>query len=345
MRDLYTRPPKSPYRISLQDLFTSPIWDISIQDFLIYLDLLCLFRGALYKILSQDLHYRSLRKSSLQDLSTGPLWEIPVHERSTRSLHKASTKDLYERSLLQELFTKSPHKTSIRQDPMRGLFTRSPDISQPPGKTSLKDLLTWAPYKIFSQDLLKDLISTRPPEIPGPPRPPHRSSTKSLHQPQMRHLYTRSPDTPGPPRSLHKSSLQDRHKASMRDLFTRALYKVFSQDHHVWHLYTIQDLLISLDLLGLFTGALYKISSRDPYQRSLWEISITGAPSKISSQDLYQPRPLWNVSALYYKISPQDFYERSLYNISSSLQRSLHKSQMRHLYTGSPGIPGPPTSQ
>ena len=164
-------------------------------------------------------------------------------------------------------------------------------------------------------------------------------------------------------------------RKSTRDLSTGTLYLTGP----------IQDLLISLDLLGPFTGALYKISSqdlyerslhkssrqglftrppcltslykisckissRDPYQRSLWEISITGAPYKISSQDLYQARPLWNVSALY-KISSQNLCERSLpksslqdlfglftgalYKISSQdlYERFLQKSSLQDLFT------------
>ena len=80
MRHLYTRSPdipglsRSPHRSSLQDLFTRPPCEISIQDRLISLDLLGLFTRALYKISSQDLYERSLYKSSLQDLLTRPLW-------------------------------------------------------------------------------------------------------------------------------------------------------------------------------------------------------------------------------------------------------------------------------
>ena len=78
----------------------------------------------------------------------------------------------------QELPTRLVHKTS-----MRNLGAKSPDISGPLGKTSVKDLL-----KVCE-------------------RPPHKTS--------MRDLYTRPPEIPGPPRSLHRSSLQD--------LFTRPL--------------------------------------------------------------------------------------------------------------------------
>ena len=61
----------------------------------------------------------------------------------------------------------------------------------------MRHLKTRALYKIYSQD-------------------PHmrRLYTRALYKissqdPQMRHLYTRSPDIPGPPRSPHRSSLQD----------------------------------------------------------------------------------------------------------------------------------------
>ena len=115
---------------------------------------------------------------------------------STRFPDVLVTLNLLPRPLLeispQELPTRLVHKTS-----MRNLGTKSPDISGPPGKTSVKDLLkaldllnllTGALYKISSQD------------------PYERSLYKSS---------LRSPDIPGPPRSLNRSSLQD--------LFTRPL--------------------------------------------------------------------------------------------------------------------------
>ena len=104
----------------------------------------------------------------------------------------------------------------------------------------------------------------------------------------------------------------------MKDLYTRVL----------------QDLLISLDRLGLFTGALYKISSQDLYERSLY---------KSSRQDLFT-RPLWEISLQelstrsLHKTSMRDLYTRALYKISSQ------DPHMRHLYTRSPDIPGPPRS-
>ena len=48
----------------------------------------------------------------------------------------------------QQLPTRLLHKTS-----MRNLGTKSPDISGPPGKTSVKDLLKGALSKFSSQDL------------------------------------------------------------------------------------------------------------------------------------------------------------------------------------------------
>ena len=81
---------------------------------------------------------------------------------------------------------------------MRNLGTKSPDISGPPGKTSVKDLLKGALYKFSSQDLYERSL--------------YKSSLQDLftgYPYDMRHLYTRSPDIPGPPRSLHRSSLQD----------------------------------------------------------------------------------------------------------------------------------------
>ena len=276
MRDLYTRAlykissqdlyKRSLYNSSLQDLFT-PIWDISIQDLRISLDLLGLFTGALHKISSQDLYERSLYKSSLQDLFTRPLWEISSQELSTRSLHrtpiwdisiqdplislnllglftgalyKISSQDLYERSLykssLQDLFTRPLWEISIQE-----LSTRSFH------KTSMRDLFTRALYKISSQDPRYETslykISWYP-WIQDDTRSFHKTSVRDLYtralykissqDPHMRHLYTRSPDIPGPPRSLHRSSLQD--------LFTRPLWEL-----------SIQDLLICLDLWDLLT--------------------------------------------------------------------------------------------
>ena len=187
----------------------------------------------------------------------------------------------------------------------------------------MRDLYTRALYKISSQD------------------------------PHMRHLHTRSPDIPGPPRSLHRRSPQDRftrplwmisiqelstrslHKTSMRDLYTRALYKISSQDLYERPLYkrclqdlftqppiwdiSIQDLLISLDLLGLLAGALYEISSRDHHMRHLYTRSpdIPGPPKSLhrsSLQNLFT-RPLWEIS------------------IQELSTRSLHKTSLRDLYT------------
>ena len=187
MRDLYTRPPykissqdlyeRPLYKRCLQDLFTGPpIWDISIQDLLISLDLLGLLAGALYEISSRDHHMRhlytrspdipgppkSLHRSSLQNLFTRPLWEISIQELSTRSLHKTSMRDLYTRALsLCKISSQDPH--------MRYLYTRSPDIPGPPRslhRSSLQDLFTRPLREISIQDLLIsrdlwDLLTTR----------------------------------------------------------------------------------------------------------------------------------------------------------------------------------------
>ena len=152
MKHLYTRspgiprPPGSLHRSSLQDLFTRPLWEISIQELstrsLHKTSTRDLYRRALYKISSQDLYERSLQKSSLQDLFTRPLWEIFIQELSTRSLQKTS---------------------------MRYLYTRSPDIPGPPRslhRSSLQDLFTRPPWEISIQDLLIsldlwDILTTR----------------------------------------------------------------------------------------------------------------------------------------------------------------------------------------
>ena len=144
MRYLYTRspdipgPPRSLHRSSLQDLLTRPLWEISIQDLLISLDLWDLLTTrSLQKTSARIQHAESTervaRTSSLQDLFTRPLWEISIQELSTRSLHKTS---------------------------MRYLFTRSPDIPGPPRslhRSSLQDLFTRPLWEISIQDLLISL--------------------------------------------------------------------------------------------------------------------------------------------------------------------------------------------
>ena len=122
MKHLYTRspgiprPPGSLHRSSLQDLFTRPLWEISIQELstrsLHKTSMRDLFRRALCKISSQDLYeislykisgypWRSLHRSSLQDLFTRPLWEISIQDL------------LISLDLWDLLTTRSPQKTSI----------------------------------------------------------------------------------------------------------------------------------------------------------------------------------------------------------------------------------------
>ena len=192
LRHLYTRspdipgPPRSLHRSSLQDLFTRPLWEISLQELsarsLHKTSMRDLFTRALYKSSSQDPHMRhlytrspdtpgsprSLHRSSLQDLFTRPLWEISMQELSTRSLHKTSMRDLYTRAL---------YKISSQDPHMRDLYTR-------------------ALYKISSQDPhmrhrnpIWD-IYTRSPDIPGPLRSPHyKISSKDLDQDPTRRKY------------------------------------------------------------------------------------------------------------------------------------------------------------
>ena len=399
---------------SLQDLLTRPLWEISIQELstrslhrtpyetslykipwypwtsqvssqelstrsLHKTSMRDLYTRALYKIPSQDLYERSLYKSSLQDLFTRPLWEISSQELSTDLF----TRPLWEISI-RELSTRSLHKTSMRDLYTRALYKTS--SQDPIWDISIQDLLisldflgllTGALYKISSQDLYDGSL--------------YKSSLQDLFTgPHMRHLYTRSPDIPGLSRSPHRSSLQDLFtrppcEISIQDrlisldllgLFTRALYRISSQDLYerslyksslqdlltrpLWgHLYTrapqipglprsphrsslqdpvtspiwnisIQDLLTSLDLLGLFTGALYKISSQDLYERSLYKSSL---------QDLFT-RPLWEISIhelstrSLHKTSMRDLFRRALCKISSQdlYERSLYKSSLQDLF-------------
>ena len=225
-----------PGRKSIRDLSAGALYLTGpIQDLLISLDLLGPFTRALYKVSSQDHH----------------VWHLYTRSPA-RSRPEIPTKDLYERSLLQELLTRSLCKTSIRQGPyeMFQLSTRSLP------KTCMRDLFTRALYKISS-------VSSQ------------ELSTRSLHKTSMRDLYTRalykvssqapnetsharSPDIPGPPRSLHRSSLQD--------LFTRHLWKISIQELSKisWYPWTTE-----VSSQQLSTRSLHKTSMRDLNTRTL----------------------------------------------------------------------------
>ena len=194
----------------------------------------------------QDLFTRTPYETSLYKISSFP-WTslISSHELSTRSLHKISTKDFYEKSLLQDLLPRSLHKTSIRQDPnerslykiswylwasRQDLYERSLSLF----KSSLQDLVTRPLWEIPIQDLLisLDLLDL---------------FIGALYKPDMKDLFARFPDIPGPPRSLHKNSLQN--------LVTGPLWEISLQE--------------------LFTGP--------PYETSLYKISWYPWTSQVSS--------------------------------------------------------------
>ena len=304
-----------PGRKSIRDLSAGAFYLTGpIQDLLRSLDLLGPFTRALYKVSSQDHH----------------VWHLYTRSPA-RSRPEIPTKDLYERSLLQELLTKSLRKTSIRQGPFemfqlstrslpktcrRDLFTRavykissvsSQELStRSLHKTSIRDLYTRALYKISSQDLyersLQDLFARPLWEIQDLFTRPlweifiQELSTKCLHKPQRRRRYARSPDIPGPPRSLHSSSLQD--------LFTRPIYE----------------------------RSLYKSSLQDPFTRPLWEISI----QELSTRSLHKTTMRDLVTRALYKISSQDPHMRHFYARSPEIlgpPRSLHSSSLQDLFT------------
>ena len=117
MKHLYTRspgiprPPGSLHRSSLQDLFTRPLWEISLQE---------LSTRSLHKTSMRDLYTRSprsLHRSSLQDLFTRPLWEISIQDLlisldlwdllTTRSLQKTSIRIQHAESTERVARTKS----------------------------------------------------------------------------------------------------------------------------------------------------------------------------------------------------------------------------------------------
>ena len=161
----------------------------------------------------------------MRDLYTPSLQNV-----FTRPLSKIAMRHLYNRSSLQNLFTRPLSKISTQ-----GLQTRPPDISRPPGKTSLTDLYTSSLQDLLTPPLyIQDLlVSLDVLDL----------LIKSLHKTSMADLYTRSPGIPGIPRSLDMNFVQD--------LFTRPLCKI-----------SIQDLLTSLDFLDLFTGSLQVLFTR-----------------------------------------------------------------------------------
>ena len=257
---------------------------------------------------------------SIQDL---------LQDLVTRSLPKISMRDLYYRSSLQDLFARPLSGKALMKcfSSLQDFFPK-PVYEKSLHKSSLQDLFglfTGTLYKISSQDLyerslykssLQDLFT----------RPLWESLQDLFARPlwEIQDLFT------GPPyeTSLYKSSLQS--------VFTSPKWDVATQ-----------DLLISLDLLGLFTRALYRISSQEIYESSLYKSSL---------QDPFT-RPLWKISKQelstrsLHKTSMRDLFTRALYKISSQdlYERSLHKSSrqdlftgphMRHLYTRSPVIPG-----
>ena len=221
MKHLYTRSPdipgpsKSFHRSSLQGLFTRFLPKISMRD-------------PYYRRSLQGLFARTLSIKGPYEMSQLP----------TKSPHRTSMRDLYTnlygRSLLQEPLTRSLRKTSIGQGPYeRSLYTRSPDISRPPGRDlytislislDLLDLLTGALPRIPSQApnetslyriswypwtsqvstwgiSIQDLLNPWTSQVSS-----KELSTRSLHKTPKWDIST---DSPGPPSSLHRSSLQD----------------------------------------------------------------------------------------------------------------------------------------
>ena len=105
---------RSLYKSSLQSVFTSPKGDVAMQDLLISLDHRGLFTAALCKISSQDLYMREI---FIQELSTRSLHKTSMRDLYTRALYKISSQDYYERSRykssLQDLFTGPPYETLL----------------------------------------------------------------------------------------------------------------------------------------------------------------------------------------------------------------------------------------
>ena len=374
MRDLYTRPPETPgpprslHRSSLQDLFTRPPWEISIQE---------LPTRSPHKTSMRDLYTwppyipdihtrfsdipgppRPLQRNSLQNLFTRPLLKISTHKLSThklstrsqhrtpmrdpctRALYKISSQGRYQRSLWEIAITGALHKISSQNlyqtrpygrslhkiswylwTSWQELCERSLDMS------SLQDL--------FTRPLKRSHLHTRPPEIPGPPRPPHRSSLQNLFTSPIWDISIQDLLIPldllGPfTRAPYKIFTRPLWEISSQELSTRSLHKTTMSD------ISIQDLL---DLLGLFTGALYKISSQVSNETSLYRISWYPRTSYVSKGTPGPPRSLQRSSL-------QDLLTRPRCNVSLQelSTRSLHRTHMRHLYTRSPDIPGPSSS-
>ena len=148
---LYTRspdipgPPRSLHRSSLQDLFTRPLWEISIQELSTRsfhkTSMRDLYTRALYKISSQDPHMRHLYTRALYKIShRAPIWYISIQELSTSSLHRTPIWDISIQDLLISLdllglLTGAPYKISSQE---KSLY-----------KSCLQDLFTGPPYETF----------------------------------------------------------------------------------------------------------------------------------------------------------------------------------------------------
>ena len=246
------------YEISSQDLFdrsqdlherslyrsSRPLWKISIQD--LYTTSPDIFepRGKTSMTMSlweislelstrshlQDLDARSLYKIWLLtslDLPAKPPWEISLQELSTRSLSKASTRDLYTRS---PHIPAPPGNTSARdlstgyknswQDLLKNLYTRRPDMSGPPGKASIEDPLqsiytTFRPpcFRIhICGSFVKIHTALRPQRCEAPKtlrglhgRRVARTDQKKLHPERQRHFVIKmSTALEGKPSDTHK---------------------------------------------------------------------------------------------------------------------------------------------
>ena len=175
MRHLYTRspdipgPPKSLHRSYLQDLFTRPLWEISIQE----LSTRSLHKTSIQE-LSLSLSARSLHRTPVSPDIPGPprsLHSSSVQDPFTRPLREISIQDLLiSRDLWDLLTTRSFQKTSIR--------IQHAESTERVART--KSISTRSLHKTFMRVSTKSLCKTS------------MRDTRSLHKTPMRDLYTRA---------------------------------------------------------------------------------------------------------------------------------------------------------
>ena len=168
-------------------------------------------------------------------LLASPLWEIFLQELSTRSLHKTSMTDLCK---ICPDISGPPGKTSmgvslqelstrpLGKTSVQDLYIRSPDIPGPPDKTSMRDLLTHAPDKISWQArrLWEISIQDLLISLDLLVRPLWELCLQGLSTRSLAKTSIRDPCTRSPDLLMSLGLLA---RPLLGDLFTRALHNIF----------------------------------------------------------------------------------------------------------------------